>query len=204
MYFSHMKPNLKKIFVIFFTIFSLSSCATTSVNTKVTSFYDNQILDKTKSFTIIPYENQYNDIEYKTYGNMIVSKLEQFGLISVNSRFEANFGVMFRYDIGEGEMKTDWQPIINEYTNPDNPEIKDKITEGYTPRQYVDYTKTLVVDIIDLKHSERGGRSQIYHGTVTQTGIQDSFSSVGKCLINALFHKFPGQNGVRREVLANC
>jgi hypothetical protein len=204
---------MKCLFLLF--ILLLSGC----VSSQITRFHDNQLLENNnKTFTILPFEDQKQNLEYKQYGNVIAGKLEQRGFKFVSKKSDADYGVRFDYGVdNKKERIANLSDPYYERRYSYSPNITRRTTNYYrggqsvlgalfmpTPSYYQTYTRFFAINIIDLKHSDLKNPIKLFEGEVKSVGSCNSFSQVGNCLIDALFDNFPGKNGETKNIVASC
>lgn len=163
----------------------LSGCE--RVYSSVTSFYDEQGLIPGKTFVIIPSKGQENDLEFKEYAGLIAGDLQRHGYFPVTNGAIAYYGVRFVYGISN--RKTVHNMVA--YTLPSRSVIRDVSHDIYT--RY-----------FDLIIFNRKTGQNVYEGRLKSKGtdgISGNFSAVASCFIQALFKKFPGENGKTEDIV---
>lgn len=172
---------------------------TPKFSSNIISFYDEDELEKGKSFFILPYEHQEGSLEYKKYASTISSELERAGYEPVKNKDKADYKVYFDYGIEGSETEVRTSPLygsvgfLGSYNN-------SRFFPGFgisNHRVYSDtkFTKILVLDIIDSEKSTKGNKVKVFEGKVRNTSSAESFAEVSECLITVLFKEFPGENG---------
>lgn len=190
----------------------LSACGT-MVNANVTSFHDEEALLPGKTFAVIPLQDQKNSLEFKQYAALVEDKLQEQGYVHASGK-AAYYGVNLRYGIDNGREVASSYPIYGQVSGGTTTYHSGSVNSygsygsgfgnfsgtSYTPAQYgvigsgvsshTEYTRVLALDIFNQKTDKK-----VYEGNVKSIGSSGSFSAVSKCLIQALFQKFPGDNG---------
>lgn len=192
----------------------LSACGT-MVHTNVTAFHEKEALVPGKGFKIIPLEGQKNSLEFSQYASLVKEKMEEHGYVPAGGKVAAYYGVSLRYGIDDGRKVTSSYPVygqvgggttyhygtVNSYggfgsysgTSYSAPKFG---VVGSNVVTNTEYTRVLFLDIVNLKTNKK-----VYEGNVKSVGSTGTFSGVGKCLIQALFQKFPGDNGKTSSVV---
>ncbi len=186
----------------------LSACGT-MISADVTSFHEDKALVPGKTFTVVPLQNQKNSLEFRQYAGLVEEKLKEQGYIPSNSK-SAYYSVNLRYGIDDGRKVTSSYPIYGQTGGGTTYHSGSVNSYGggfgtfsgtsYTAPQYgivgsgvsshTEFTRVLALDIFNQKTNKK-----VYEGSVKSVGSTGTFSVVSKCLIQALFQKFPGDNG---------
>ena len=205
---------MKKIILFAIAVSSvmLSGCGST-VRSNVVRFHQLPSLGAQRSFVITPTESQKGSIEFSTYSNRISQKLAAYGWRRSDRNPE--YVVLVSYGIGDGQTVSGSMPIYGQtgggtsytsgtvrssygsygtysgttYTQPTFGQT------GAIPYTRTQYSRTLLVTIIDEKASQNGNPVKVFEGRVTSSGSSSDVATVMPNMIEALFKKFPGVSG---------
>lgn len=173
---------MKYILMITFAL-TVSACSMKNVYLEVTRF--NYIPQSTeiKSVYIMPSQEQQKNTEHKTYVEYVTGKLIAQGYNVVPSRNRADFIALLGYKIGANKKLTTIGPSAD-YTE------GGKAFHGVVQSSYTQYDRDLYFAMYEAEFDNKGKPVQVYKGVVRSSGSRQTFASVSKCLIDALFDKF--------------
>ncbi len=206
---------MKKIILTLIAVSSVifSGCAGTVVQSNVVRFHQLPLLGAQRSFVIAPTEAQKGSIEFSTYANRISQKLAAYGWL--RSDRDPDYVVFVSYGIGDGQTVSGSMPIYGQtgggtsytsgtvrssygghgtysgttYTQPTFGQT------GSIPYTQTQYSRTLLITILDDKASQKGNPVKVFEGRVTSRGSNSDVATVMPNMIEALFNKFPGTSG---------
>lgn len=197
-------------------ILLLSGC----VSSKVTRFYDNKLLQSQnkKTFAILPFKDQENNLEYREYSKSVIKKLEERGYKFTTNKSIADYGVRFDFGIDnkkerigslsdpDYEKRHSYQPITVHKTTVHFSKNKSLLGNLFTPPAlyYQIYTRFFALNILDIKHGTFAKPQILFEGEITSKGTCDSFAQVSNCMIDGMFSDFPGKNGKSKNSVAFC
>ena len=170
-----------------------------------------------KSFKMVPGEKRQGSLEWKTYANMVASKLEANGLRQVNAQGDADYGVFVLYTIDSGTTSVSAMPMYGQtsagttttttsyvgrmpvqqtsYTPPTY-----GIT-GFVPIAHTTFSKGLLISMMDVRQSLAERKPvTVYEATVTSSGSSTSLNQVIPAMVAAVFQDWPGKSGGTRRV----
>ena len=188
-------------------IFLLSGCE--RVYSSVTSFHDEQGLIPGKTFVIIPSKGQENNLESKEYAGLIAGELQRHGYFPVTNGAIAYYGVRFVYGISN--RKTVHKMVA--YTLPSSATYSSSsnlfgtytyANRGVSTSVIRDVSHDIYTRYFDLIIFNRKTGQNVYEGRLKSKGtdgISGNFSAIAPCFIQALFKKFPGENGKTEDIV---
>ena len=192
----------------------------TTVNSTITTFYEDSFLDKYDSFALMPLENQEDSLEYELYANKLESKLEGLGL-SKKSPEEAQLAVFFAFGVDGGTQVQRSYPILGStgggtstttgsfynsfspygttnfsattYTQPSLQVV------GTGVRTDTIYRRYLNIDMYEMQSSRDGKAKKVYENRLISNGSTGNFNAVSDCILQSAFNNFILPNGTTRE-----
>ena len=210
-----MAATIKFIFCVLPIL--LSGCAGL-VKSNVTSFHEIEGDVTGAKYAFVPLEGQENNLEYRTYCNLVEKEIKNHGAIKT-SLDDADYLVTFSYGIDDGSEQVVSTPIFGQtgvssshttgsataYGNT----AYGSATTTYTPSYGVVgtstssrtvYTRILRLNVYPKAAVSQGNYTPIYESEVKSKGRSGQLSGVMPSLIYALFKEFPGESGKSRKV----
>ena len=199
---------------------TLAVSACTTVLSGVTNFSDPAVSYSAKSFAFHPSKEQALSLEYQDYAGYVASKLAAQGMVQAPLE-HADFAVLLRYGVDGGRTVSGTTPIYGQtgggeaahsgtVYGPDGPEPYSGT--GYTPETFgvvdeiewskTDYTRKFRMTIVDGPSLAAGKPRPAYQANAFSIGQEKTFYSVSRCVIDAVFDRFPDASGNSRIVSA--
>ncbi len=213
---SHSVGLTKKIFAtlaVLVLLSSLAGCAS-RIQSNVSAFSAMGPEDAGKAIFIAPYDQEnINSLEWQSYAQIMVGKLQEKGFNVVDDPKEADLVAFFGYAIDNGEQVTTAYSIpqwgitgysgayttgtYNSYGSYGNYSSTTTLTPqygvtGYTTGTTVStvYTRSLSIDIIDAKNNDKKWEMQL-----ASSGSCGRFTVVAPAFFEAAFQSFPTGSG---------
>jgi hypothetical protein len=154
------------------------------------------------SFVIQPQGDQAASLEYKTYSQYIAAELSRYGLTQVAAK-PATYGVRFSYHsdaprteievdrfslgAGVGTGSSHWR-YGGAFRDPFyGPSIYSRVVQ---PHQ-------MEIALVDLKAP---GTPTVFEARAVSEGKSVDFSTISRCMVQAIFADFPGTSGTSTRV----
>ena len=196
---------MKKALFILAAIATLTGCAPQMVASNISVFHSPEFANAAqRSIIVVPVDDaQKSSLEFKTYAHEVETQLLAAGFTLAPNLKQADYAANINYGINNGKEILDSMPVYGQtgsttsyspYTNSVTSIPSYGIT-GYQTTSHTEYTRMFKLDIIDTRKSTPGNVVKIFEGHVQSVGGSASFSTVSRCLIQALFQNFPGENG---------
>lgn len=195
----------------------LAGCAST-IRNNVTAFHEwpMELEDKTYAFTRT--EEQANDLEYRTYENMLRAELGRLGFEEKNAAPPARLKVRMQYNLSVRDVQV-IAPVADPFYGPwgwgwGGPGLGPCTgPQGYYPpgiyypgcgaapivQQQVTRHKMYARQLRVVMTDAKTGRNQ-YDVTVTSDDDKGPMARVMPYMLRSAFQDFPGPNGVPRQI----
>jgi hypothetical protein len=158
-----------------------------------------------KTFVMLPNRGQRGSAEFNLYARDVAQALTAKGLVERTELKGTDYAVGLTYGIDKGRV-VQTQRTVTKFDMGDeglDDDIEDdtELTRTLTQIQNEKvYERTLTVTMADIAKSpnlsQDGGKGiNVYEGSVRSEGSADTFLSVSKCMVEALFANFPGESG---------
>lgn len=190
------------------------------VQTQVTAFHALPPGVAGKKFIMVPYKDQRDSLEWRSYSEMVARKLESKGLIRSDQLSGADLAVFMAYAIDGGRTSVSSVPMYGQtgggttttttgyvgytpvygstYTPPTY-----GIT-GYAPVESTVYGRTLKITILDVPASYTQKKGvPVYEATATSAGSKGTLNLVMPAIVDGVFKDWPGPSGATRTVTAS-
>lgn len=196
-------------FVIVFLSLLLAGCATT-IKSDVTTFHQWPDNLRDKSFVFERTPEQANNLEYRSYENLVRSELLRLGFAEAASSPAAKLKVTVRYSMDSRDVRV-VQPVTS-YPGYGWPYYGSRWHRyGYSPfydpfwygPPYVEYVESsyqLFSRQLNVVIAQIADGKTLYDVTVNSAGRNESLAAVMPYLVRSAFLEFPGPNGVPRRV----
>jgi len=192
----------------------LAGCATT-IRSEVTAFHESPLDLADKSFTFERSAAQDNDLEYRSYENLVREQLLRLGFSSAGKNQASALKVTLRYGIDSRDVRVVEQVPVDPYWYGApfyGPFFGPPWRYGYyspfydpfwygaplmVPREtnYQLFTRRLNIAIARAADGRK-----LYDVSVNSEGRIGSLPAVMPAMIRAAFADFPGPNGVPRQI----
>jgi len=210
----YTQGGFPKIFLLFALL--LSGCGAFLVS-DVTVFHDfSQQNVAGTSYAIIPLKEQEGSLEYKSYEAIVRQELNAKNLREAPLD-QADVVVFFSYGIDSGQNVATSYPIFGQTGVSSSYSTGTVQTYGntasysgnttYTPTygvvgsgtaRHTEYTRVLILDLLDRKTLADGKTKKVYEGKVVSRGSTGQLAPVLPTMVQVLFEEFPGKNGTTR------
>jgi hypothetical protein len=174
----------------------LGGCGST-VRSNVITFHE--LAPNTRlSFTVRPYQDQQESLEYRTYADLIKRNLEAKGFREVRIE-QADLIVLFRYGIGEGNTTAERYPRIGQL-NGSEENVSADIAISSAKAEKKMRMRFLRLEMIDAGALRAAGNIlQLYDTRVTSRGKVAQLPAVVPSMVKSIFEDFPGKSGSIRK-----
>ena len=189
----------------------VAGCATTS-HFKVTAFHTLPASGGGKTIAIVPVAM------FRSHSNRIAQYLAKDGYRLVGASDKPDYYAFVAYWIDEGKSYTYTLPVYVQtgggLTYSSGTITTPSGTKTYSGYSYsvpsysvlpsrqtdIEYTKRLLVDILDGKAYREGKTVKVYEGKVISRDTSEVLSEAVPLMIDAMFANFPGESGKTRKV----
>lgn len=182
----------------------MSGCAST-IKTQVTPFHEwpNYVQDKTYVFERT--KDQDNDLEYRTYENLVRGELTRLGFEEASDVRSARLKASLGYSIKARDVRVVYPVVMDPYWY--GPAWRGYYGPFYDPfwygppaverreESYQIFTRKLRFMLAQMSDGKK-----VYDTTVVSEGTNGSLAAVMPYMVRAAFMDFPGRNGVPRVV----
>jgi hypothetical protein len=186
----------------------LSGCAGTIVRSQVTAFHDWPADLGEKSYSFSRDARQANDLEYRSYENLVRNELQRLGFgETANARLRVNLN----YDVDSRDVRVVEPVVMDPWYGPGYLGRYHYPYGLYSPyadpfwfgppvvqpveRQYVVYMRQLSITI-----ARAADGKNLYQVTVKSEGANPSLAAVMPAMVRSAFADFPGPSGVPRII----
>jgi len=195
----------------------VAGCATTHV--KVTAFHTLPASGGGKTIAIVPVDKENEDsLEFKSHSGRIAQYLARHDYRLVSASEKPDYYAFVAYWIDEGKAYTYTLPVyvqtgggLTYHSGTFTTASGTKTYSGYSysvpaysvlPSRHTDieYTKRLLVDILEGKAYREGKTVKVYEGRVISRDSSEVLSEAVPLMIDAMFGNFPGESGKTRTV----
>ena len=196
----------------------VAGCAAT-IPSKVTAFHTLSAIGGGKTIAIVPVDKENEDsLEFRSHANRIAQYLGKHDYRVVSASDKPDYYAFVAYWIDEGKAYTYTLPVYVQtgggFTYHSGTISTPSGTKAYSGYSYsvpaysvfpsrqtdIEYTKRLLVDILDGKPYREGKTVKVYEAKVVSRGSSEVLSEAVPLMIDALFSNFPGESGKTRTV----
>ncbi len=202
--FTRMMHRLYPYLAVLFVVF-LSGCAGTIVRSEVTAFHEWGADAGDKSYSFSRDEKQANDLEYRSYENLVRGALQRLGFTETE---RARLQVSMRYQVDAREVQVVEPVFVDPWYGPGfgrhrypyglygpyadpfwfGPPVVQQVE-----RRFVAYSRKLDITIVRVADYRN-----LYQVTVTSQGQNPTLAAVMPAMVQSAFADFPGPSGVPR------
>jgi hypothetical protein len=189
----------------------LGGCTTQTIRSDVTVFEQWPGGMQGMPFTFARIDAQNNDLEYRTYENLVAAELHRLGFVDAGPGHQAKIKVAIGYGISGRDVHV-VQPVIVDPFWPGpaywpyygsrwhrhpyyDPFWYGPPAVAYQESQFEIFHRRLKVMMSDADTGKT-----LYDVTVVSDGRNGSLATVMPYLVRSAFSEFPGKNGVSRRV----
>ena len=193
----------------------LGGCAGTSIRSDVTVFHEWPAELREKVFVFERTREQDNNLEYRSYENLVRSELVRLGFSEASTAQAAKLKVTMAYNVKVRDLRViegtvadpfwyapplythRWRGrgYYGPYYDPFWPVAP---TTEYVESTYQVFSRNLKVGIAQVPTGKK-----LYDVTVNSEGTNGSLATVMPYLVRSAFSDFPGQSGVPRSITLN-
>lgn len=164
------------------------------------------------TYVMVPFKEQEGSLEHKAYEEAVRQELNAKGFRETTAD-QAETVVFLAYGIDAGRGVVSSHPIIGQ-TGATTCSTFDGTPQSYgctdsqpwptygvvetRMRRQTEYTRVLILDIVDRQALAEGNIKKLYEGKVVSSGFSDQLGQVLPTMVKALFEDFPGQSGSTR------
>lgn len=184
----------------------LSGCAGTIVRSEVTAFHEWPADAGEKSYTFRRDAAQANDLEYRSYENLVRAELQRLGFVESE---RGRLNVSLNYQVDARDLRVVEPVIVDPWYGPGF-FGRHRYPYGYyspfadpfwfgppvvqpVERRFVVYSRQLKIAI---NRAADGG--SLYQVTVSSQGQTPTLAAVMPAMVKSAFADFPGPSGVPR------
>ena len=190
----------------------LGGCASSTIRSDVTVFHEWPAELREKVFVFERTREQDNNLEYRSYENLVRGELVQLGFVEASANQPAKLKVTLAYSskvrdlrVIEGTVSDPFwyaPPLYTHrwrgrgyygpYYDPFWPAAP---TTEYVESTYQVFSRQVKVGITQMPTGKK-----LYDVTVNSEGTNGSLTTVMPYLVRSAFSEFPGQSGVARSI----
>lgn len=194
-----MAPRTASILLISSLALLAGGC--TRYHVQVNGFQNpEQPLPQTATYSIIPLENQKNDLEFMGYARMVERKLQERGYKKAEAR-DADLVIILAYGVDQGTTKA-FAYSVPQYgtSNFSGSAFGSSGTTFFSGTSYgivgsqtyagsyVEHQRTLIIDVIDIARYRKDGTIvSVWQGRINRTGSSGDLRRVMPYMIEAGF-----------------
>jgi hypothetical protein len=207
--------SMRRLLTIFIIALNalLMGCTTPAVRSDVTVFQDWPAELHGSSFTFERSKEQANDLEYRTYENLVRNELLNLGFTEAPGSPSAKLEVALTYRMNVRDVHVvepvvidpypygapfygrGWRPYHDRFYSPYDPFWFGPPMMEYREDQYELFKRQLKITIVRTSDSRK-----IYDVTVDSEGLKGSLPTVMPYMVRSAFLGFPGKNGESRRI----
>lgn len=207
---SMMKRGFSLIFLAALALL-LAGCAAPTIRSEVTAFHEWPAQLADKSFTFERNRAQENDLEYRSYENLVRAELVRLGFTDASSATKAALKVNLAYRVTDRDVHVVEPVVVNPGWGPPyygprwpyryyDPFFYDPFwysppVVSYSESNYRLYRRQLQIGITRTADGKK-----LYDVTVVSEGRSPSLAAVMPYMVKSAFTDFPGRSGVPHQV----
>jgi hypothetical protein len=204
-----MKNRITMLLVI--ASMFLVGCATPRIQSDVTVFHDWPTQSRGQSIAFERGAAQENDLEYRSYENLVRNELLRLGFVDASPPTSAQVKVALAYGINGRDVRVVQPVVVDPYWYP-SPFYYPRWRGGfYRPFPdpfwygggYTEYRETnyeLFRRYLKVTLSNAADGKKLYDVTVASEGTNGSMPVVMPYLVRSAFMEFPARNGETRRI----
>ena len=190
----------------------LGGCASSTIRSDVTVFHEWPAELREKVFVFERTREQDNNLEYRSYENLVRGELVQLGFVEASANQPAKLKVTLAYSskvrdlrVIEGTVSDPFWYALPLYTHRwrgrgyygpyYDPFWPAAPTTEYVESTYQVFSRQVKVGIAQIPTGKK-----LYDVTVNSEGTNGSLTTVMPYLVRSAFSEFPGQSGVARSI----
>lgn len=198
-------PSRLSLYLALLFALLLSGCAGTVVRSEVTAFHEPATDFGDMRYTFSHDAQQDNDLEYRSYQNLVRIELQRLGFIE---KAGASLQVSMRYQVDARDMRVIEPMVVDPWYGPGFGRYR--YPYGFygpyadpfwfapplvqpVERRFVSYARKLEITI-----ARAADRRNLYQVIVNSQGQNPSLAAVMPAMVRSAFADFPGPSGVPR------
>lgn len=182
----------------------LAGCATI-IRSEVTTFHELPLELPDKTYVFERNKEQNNDLEYRSYENLVRAELNRLGFVEASSAHPPALKVTLKYSIKVRDVREVYPVVVNPYWY--GPAWRGYYGPFYDPfwygppmveqreASYQVYTRRLHIMLARIADDKA-----LYETTVVSQGGNGSLAAVMPYMVRSAFTDFPGKSGVPHYV----
>lgn len=190
----------------------LAGCTTPTIRSEVTVFHEWPIDMADKSFVFERTPEQDNNLEYRTYENLVRAELTRLGFGNAADAKAAKLKVSLHYSVTMRDMKIVQPVVVDHYwagTRFYGPRWSGRgyhdpfynpLWYGVPDVQYQETSFQVYRRELKIVIAQRVNNKKLYDATVASEGSIGALASVMPYMIRSAFVEFPAKNGVPRRI----
>ena len=189
----------------------LAGCATPRIQSDVTVFQDWPEQSRGQSIAFERSNVQENDLEYRSYENLVRNELLRLGFVDAGAPASAQVKVALAYGINGRDVRVVQPVVVDPYWYPSPFFYYPRWRGYYRPFPdpfwygpgYTEYRETnyeLFKRYLKVTLSNATDGKKLYDVTVTREGTNGSMPVVMPYLVRSAFLEFPARNGETRRI----
>jgi hypothetical protein len=187
----------------------MAGCAAPTIRSEVTAFHEWPMPLQEKAYVFDPGKEQENNLEYRSYANLIREELKRLGFVEAPGEKSAQLKVALSYGIDARDVRVSEPVVISPYGY--GPPWRGYYAPYYSPfydpfwygppiverrvSSYQVFTRQLRVVLSRVTDGKK-----LHEVRVISEGSNGSLPTVMPYLVRAAFADFPGKSGVPRRV----
>lgn len=188
----------------------LSGCTTPTIRSEVTVFHEWPVNLAEKTFVFERTAEQDNDLEYRSYENLVRNELTRLGFTIATSAQIATLKVTLHYGMEMRDLKV-VQPVVVDRYWPGGRFYGSRWSGYHSPFynplwysvpdiEYQETTFQVFNRELNIVIAQRVNGKKLFDVTVNSEGTIGSFATVIPYMIRSAFVDFPGKSGVPRRI----
>lgn len=203
---------MKRILIYCGLAMLLAACAGPTIRSDVTVFHEWPAELPGKTFVFERTKQQNDNLEYRSYENLVRGELVRLGFAEANTRTAPALGVNIGYNVAERDVRVVEPVVVSPGWGPPfsaprwtpygfydpffaNPFWYGPPVTEYRDVSYRAYRRTLHIVIARLADNKK-----LFDVTVQSEGRHPSLAKVMPYMVRSAFAEFPGKSGVARRV----
>ncbi|MBI1889873.1 MAG: DUF4136 domain-containing protein [Burkholderiales bacterium] len=190
----------------------LTACAAPTIKSEVTVFHEWPADVAQKTFTFERSKDQDNNLEYRSYENLVRAELLRLGFREADVTAKPGLHVNLGYAVEERDVRVVEPVAINPGWAPPmyaprwtpygfyDPFFANPFWYGPPIMQYRDVSYRLYKRRLHIVIARVGDGKKLYDVTVNSEGQNPSLAAVMPYMVRSAFAEFPGKSGVARRV----
>lgn len=204
--------SFQKAIILCMSILLLSACATSSVSTNNTAFFNETFIPSGSISVLAASKDFKTSLEFATYKRKFEDQLAINGYRIEADSSKAESIALIAFGIDEGQTETITNPIYGQigYSTGGLRSTRIGVRTTYMMPSYgvagssrhsvTIYNHAIAMDIVDGESFREGNPVKLYEARTTSTGSCSVIVEVFDEMLTAMFEGFPGENGRNRKM----